>query len=154
MRFNSKIQKLKATKLFASLEETFLGLEKSSTWDVRYFVTKEDEEACSGRFHFETCEHNRARRTMKNQSKNYIDKLLDSLLAVDIDYAKTVKKQDEETKKLKKQIENLQNSSDNEEELECKLVDNGGGKGGDKESEGSTESGYEKHLYRVIRYYL
>jgi len=55
--------------------------------------------------------------------------------------SKGSKKQDEETKKLEKQIENLQNSSDTEEELECKLVDNGGGKGGKKESKGSAEPG-------------
>lgn len=68
-------------------------------------------------------------------------RLLDSLLAVDIDYAKTVKNQEKETKELKEKIENLQNGSDSDEELECKVVDNSGGTGGKEEGEGSAEPG-------------
>ena len=103
-RSNAKIKKLKATKLFASLEETLLGLEKSSTWDGEYFATKEDGEACLDRANYLACLQDRGSRTAKNQSKNYIDNLLDSLLPVDLDYAKTVEKQDQETKKLKQRV--------------------------------------------------
>ena len=149
MQFNSKIQKLKATKLFASLEETFSSLERVVTQNEYNFATQEQRKYCRDRFKEGThvvnqefiCVQNKGSNEKRKLGLNSIDQLLDSLLAVDIDYNKKVKKQDEETKKLKKQIENLQNSSDTEEELECKLVDNGGGKWGEEDSEGSKESG-------------
>ena len=112
---NKKIKKIEDSKLFASLKKTIIGLEQNVLKEEDMYVeTKKNYEACGlniKELYYSLpsakdtrCLEEGAKNMKAEEARGYIDKLLDSLLAVDIDYAKTVKKQDEETKKLKNRL--------------------------------------------------
>ena len=121
--FNPKIKELKSSKLFSSLEETVLNFDKVGRITDLDFVADKDDKLCQNSKTIRTqfgsqenpylsCMAHRGRRQKKILTLNSVNQLLDSLFAIDADYAKTVNKLESTVNKLESDAKKLKGQNE------------------------------------------